>query len=139
MPLHKMSLEGDVFFAKAVGYLDNMDGRMWANALQNHVGGHLLPMAAIIDMIEVDRICPTVTKIVAESIKLSNLRGIAIVVNPTMASQNTRVIDKLSEMSGVSMFSSMEDARRYANNRLTLLIGSSLQGATFTAFAMSSF
>lgn len=128
MPIHKMHYEEGVFSAKTVGYLDNVDGRMWSNALKNYAKNDMLSMVAVIDMVEVNRICPTVIKAVAEGVRISNLNAIAIIMDSSMASQNARMIEKLTELPNVRVFYSYEDARRYVRSRLNASVGS-------TAFA----
>jgi hypothetical protein len=139
MPIHKMTLEGDVFVARAVGYLDNMDAKLWANALQNHAGNSLLPIAAVMDMVEVNRLCPTVTKIFSEISRNPNMRAVAIVISDSMASQNARVIDKLGEIPGVRVFPTHEEANRFARSRLTApaVVGSGWGAATVSSFAFA--
>jgi len=123
MPIHRMTLEEGVFNAKAVGYFDSVDGRMWANALRNQArGGQAL--VAVVDIVEVNRICPTILKAVAEVTRLTNFNGLALVIDPSRCSQITRVLDKLGELPDVRVFFSHEDAERYARGRLNRALGS---------------
>jgi hypothetical protein len=138
MPIHKMSLEGDVFVTRAVGYMDNLDGKMWANALHNHADTHMFPIAAIIDMVEVNRLCPTVTKVINETIKASSIRGIGIVISDMMVSQNARMIDKLSEIPGVRIFATHADAERFAISRLNAPAAFGRGGVTVNAFSFAA-
>jgi hypothetical protein len=133
MPIHKMTFEGNTFNAKAVGYFDNMELRLWANALNNHAN---TPIVAVLDMVEVSRLCPTVTKIFTEAFKNPNMRGIALVISDSMASQNMRVIDKLGEISGLRVFMTDEEAHRFASARLSALsVKAGWNGATVSSFA----
>jgi hypothetical protein len=135
MPIHKMTLEGNTFIAKAVGYFDNMELRLWANALNNHAD---TPVAAVLDMVEVSRLCPTVTKIFIEAFKNPNMKAITIVMSDSMASQNMRVIDKLGEISGVRIFSTLEEAQRFTKARLTAPpVKAGWNGATVSSFAFT--
>ncbi len=129
MPIHKMNFEGGVFFAKQVGYIDNVDVRMWANALGNHAGEAGMPVVAVVDMREVDRLCPTVLKVFTSILKIGNLRGVALVTSDMMASRNARVIEKLAQLPSVLVFSTLDDARRYASKHTQ---------STFGSFAPSS-
>lgn len=113
MPIHRMYLEADVFVAKTVGYLDNLDAKMWANALRNHADTSVHPLNAVVDMVEVSRLCPTVIKILSELIKTQSTDKIGIVISESMASQNARVIDKLGEINGIRIFATYEDAYRF--------------------------
>lgn len=36
MPIHNMNFESGVFFTRAVGYVDDVDVRLWATSLKNH-------------------------------------------------------------------------------------------------------
>lgn len=115
MPIHKMNFEGGVFFAKQVGYIDNVDVRVWANALENYASEVNAPIAALVDMREVDRLCPSVLKIFARIVKIGNLCGVALVTSDTLVSRNARVIEKLSQLPGVLIFSGVSDAQQYAS------------------------
>lgn len=132
-----MSLEGDVFFTRAVGYMDNLDGKMWANALQNHAETRLLPIAAIIDMVEVNRLCPTVTRTISEIVKSTSIRAVGIVISDVMISQNARVIDKLGEIPGVRIFATYEDAERFTTARLSAPAPMRGGVATVSAFSFA--
>lgn len=136
MPIHKMSYEDGVFIAKAVGYFDNVDGRMWATALRNHAKNDYLPLAAVIDIAEVNRICPTVIKTITDSMRISNFSGIGLVVDSSMASINARALEKLIELPNVRIFYTREEAYRYARNRLNSGIGSAY-AATYRAMAFA--
>lgn len=109
MPIHRMQVEDGIFVAKTVGYLDNMDARTWANALRKNDTS-----SAIVDMTEVNRICPTVPKMFAEANRLPNLRTIAVIVNPNMSSQNQRIVALLTEQPHVRVFTNADDARMHA-------------------------
>jgi hypothetical protein len=125
MPIHKMSCDDGIFSAKTVGYVDNVDGRMWSNALKNYAKIDMYVLSAVIDMVEVNRICPTVIKAIAEAARIPNIGAIALVIDSSMSSQNARAVEKLADLPNVRVFFSFEEARRYANSRLTASVGSS--------------
>lgn len=135
MPIHRMSFDNGIFQSKNVGYFDNLDGRMWANALKKHATNDLLPLVAIIDIVEVNRICPTLVKIMGDVAKTPNLNAIAFIVDPSMTSQHSRVIDKLSDIPNLRFFSNYEDAYRFAKGRLQVTVGSSVSSSFAYAFA----
>lgn len=137
MPIHKMNYDDGIFSAKTVGYVDNVDGRMWSNALRNYAKNDMYVLSAVIDMVEVNRICPTVIKAIAEAARIPNIGAIAIVIDSSMSSQNVRVIEKLADLSNVRVFFSFEDARRYAGSRLTASVGSSAFAGMSVARAFS--
>lgn len=138
MPIHRMTFEDQCFTAKAVGYFDNTELRLWANALNNHAESQSLPIVAVVDMVEVNRLCPTVTKIFTEAFKNPKMKGIALVMSDSMASQNMRVIDKLSDIPGVRVFATQEEAQRFARSRLsTPTVKAGWGGATVSAFAFA--
>lgn len=114
MPIHKMHYDSGVFFAKKVGYIDAVDIRMWANALSNYATEAGAPVVAVVDLREVDRLCPTVLKVFAAILKTANLRGVALVTSDMMASRNVRVIEKLAQFPDVLLFSTLADAQGYA-------------------------
>jgi hypothetical protein len=96
---------------------------MWANALRNQARGGQ-PLVAVVDIVEVNRICPTILKTVADVTRLANFNGLAVVIDPSRCSQLTRVLDKLGELPDVRVFFSHEDAQRYARSRLNRALGS---------------
>ena len=139
MPIHKMNFEGGVFFAKQVGYIDNVDVRMWANALGNHAGEAGMPVVAVVDMREVDRLCPTVLKVFSGILKIGNLRGVALVTSDMMASRNARVIEKLAQLPSVLVFSTLDDARQYASKHTHPSFNPSLPSEFFAFGSFAGF
>ncbi len=117
MPVHKMALDGSVFFAKQVGYIDSVDLRLWANALENYAKSNDRPLIALIDLVEVDRLCPTVIKVFTTLMKSPNVIGISIVTGESMASRNAAVMRKISEMRNVRIFNSMVEAQHFSKER----------------------
>lgn len=123
MPIHNMNFENNVFFARQVGYVDDVDARMWSNALKNYAANTDSDVVAVVDMCEVERLVPTVVKVFQSILKQGNLRGVAIVAGNLMNSRNARVLSKLTELSGVSVFSSQDEAYAFANTRLNPSFG----------------
>jgi hypothetical protein len=138
MPIHRMTIEDGVFAAKTVGYFDSVDGRMWANALRNQARGAAQPMVAVLDITEVNRLCPTIIKTVADVTRLPNFNGLAVVMDPSRCSQLCRVLDKLSELPEVRVFYTQDDAYRYARSRLNWALGSAY-AMTYTRTPAFSF
>lgn len=115
MPIHKMNFEGGVFYAKQVGYVDNVDARMWANALSNYAQKAAGQVTAIVDMTEVERFCPTVVKIFNDlAANVPNLVSVGLTTSDQMASRNAKIIDKLSGIPNIRFFSSMDAAHDHA-------------------------
>lgn len=136
MPIHKMSLDDGVFFAKQVGYIDHVDARMWANALKNHAKTSDSPIMAVVDMTEVDRLCPTAIKEFTSSLQAVNILGVLLVTGDSMASRNSRVLGKLNELNGVRVFPTLDEARRFANTRVRPTVGAYVARSVmaYTAF-----
>lgn len=124
MPIHKMNLDNGVFFTKQVGYLDHVDARMWANALKKYAKSSDVPIMAVVDMTEVDRLCPTVLKEFTTALQTSNVLGISLITGDVMASRKAPIIGKLGELPGVRFFPTVDEARRYAQARLRPSVGS---------------
>lgn len=118
MPIHSMNYESGVFYSKQVGYVDNVDARMWHSALRKHVKTHEAPMMAVVDMQQIDRLCPTVVQVFSAALALPDMLGIVIVSDQAMGSRNERVMSKLSALSGVRVFSSMDSAMAYVRTQL---------------------
>lgn len=128
-----MNHSGGIFYAKPVGYFDNIDGKMWSNAVKKYANDNYASVGLVIDMTEVDRVCPTLVKVFAEIAKLDNMTASAIVIDPNMYSRNSRVIDKIAQYRNVQVFHTMLDAEDFVDSRLAT-------GATpFATFSTSNF
>ncbi len=84
VPIHKMSFDDGMFFARQVGYIDYVDARMWANALGNHAENSGEPIMAVVDMLEVDRLCPTVIEVFETVLDKANVLGIVLVTGASI-------------------------------------------------------
>lgn len=133
-----MNFEGGVFFAKQVGYVDDVDARMWMNALKKYASGSDSPIVALVDMREVDRLCPTVLRVFSSLQSMDNLMGVALIASEQMNSRNAQVMSKLSAINGVRVFSTIDEGRSFARMRLNPTVGGYSTAATF-AFASSRF
>lgn len=123
MPIHNMNFEGGIFFTKQVGYVDDVDGRMWMNALKKYSNASLSPVVALVDMREVDRLCPTVLRVFSALKDMGNVMGVAIIASEQMNSRNAQVMSKLSMMGGLRVFATMDEARSFARMRLNPTVG----------------
>jgi len=124
MPIHRMNLENGVFSARQVGYFDHVDARMWANALSNYADTSDSPLMAVMDVSEVDRICPTTMKVFSSLASNGNLVGIALVTGSAMVSRNAKMLEKLATLAGVRVFTTYEEAMRHAKTQLNPTFGS---------------
>ena len=123
MPIHKMNFDGGVFFAKQVGYIDNVDARMWASALGKYAKGADTPIMAVVDMTEVDRLCPTVTKTLQKLVQDGNVIGIVLITSEMMASRNARVMGKMGGMDRVRVFNHFDDAHAFVRANINPTFG----------------
>ncbi len=118
MPIHTMHVDDAVFYARQVGYVDNVDIRMWANALKKYTGSSDVPMMAVIDMTDADRLCPTAIKVLASAVVNGNLLGVAIATGDTMASRNSAVLEKVGKIANIRIFPTLDQANRYAETKV---------------------
>ena len=123
MPIHNMNFEGGVFFAKQVGYVDDVDARMWMSALKKYSSASHSPVVALVDMREVDRLCPTVLRIFGALQDMGNVLGVALTASEQMNSRNAQVMSKLSIMGGLRVFSTIDEGRTFARMRLNPTVG----------------
>lgn len=123
MPIHTMNFENGVFYAKQVGYFDSVDVTMWANALSNHAKRSGMSIMVIMDVTQVDRMCPTMTKAIKKAAGNGELLGVAIIASEMMASRNERVMSKLGALENVRLFNSMESARVFIGNQVNPSFG----------------
>jgi len=133
MPIHKMNFDGGIFYAKQVGYIDNVDARMWSSAVGKYAKGADAPIMAVVDMTEVDRLCPTVIKTLQKTLNDGNLIGIVLITSDMMASRNARVMGKMGALDHVRVFSSFDDAHAYVQANLRPTFGAT--PAYVSAFA----
>lgn len=117
MPIHSMHFDNAVFYARQVGYVDNVDIRMWANALKKHTSVSDVPMMAVIDLTDADRLCPTAIKVLTTVVVNGNLLGVAIAAGDTMASRNAAVLEKIGKIANIRLFPSLDQANRYAETQ----------------------
>lgn len=139
MPIHKMNFADGVFYAKQVGYVDNVDAKMWANALNKYAHGSTEPIIALVDAVEVNRLCPSVVKMFEDVLASPNVVGIAIATGDFVTSQKARVASTLSEIKGVRVFPEVSEAREYAQGRANSLLkkGWASSGVTSFSFAFA--
>lgn len=123
MPIHTMHVDNAVFYARQVGYVDNVDIRMWANALKKYTGSSEVPMMAVIDLTDADRLCPTAIKILSSCVVNGNLLGVAIAAGDTMASRNAAVLEKIGKIANIRIFPTLDQANRYADTQVRPTFG----------------
>jgi hypothetical protein len=137
MAIEQMSFNDGIFFSKQVGYVDYVDVRLWFNALNNHACNSGLSIVVVVDMLDVDRLCPTITDALELARNNPNLLGVAMVTADSMISRNARVLDELKALPGVRLFSSVEKALQYAQSQLhpTIVPYSNSNMMTFSAIS----
>jgi hypothetical protein len=135
MAIEQMSFNDGVFFSKQVGYVDHVDVRLWFNALNNHACNSGLSIVVVVDMLDVDRLCPTIIDALELARTNPNLLGIAMVTADSMTSRNALVLEELKKMPDVRLFSSVEKALNYAQSQLhpTIVPYSNSNMMTFVA------
>lgn len=133
MPIHNMAFDSGLFIARQVGYVDDVDARMWGSALKKHARGADGAIIALIDMREVERLVPTLTKVFSTALALPNLMGIIVVASDQMSSRNARVMGNLCDHSSVRVFSTMDEAMAFARTQLRPIIGPAAGAMAFCA------
>jgi len=123
MPINTMNFKDGVFYAEPVGYFDNVDGRMWANALKNYATKHPAPIVAIVDIHHVDRMCSTLAKILSTISQHENVLAIAITTGETMSSRHDRILQKLTDISNLRVFTRLSDAEHYVMSQMNPMFG----------------
>lgn len=133
MPIHTMNFNQGVFFARTVGYVDNVDGRMWGSALKEHARNSDVPVVAVMDLTGADRLCSTLPRVLADVITAENVAGVVLVVSGALASQQMRVFEKISRIQGVRAFDHLDDANGYAKHLIRPSFGmQSMQSRAFS-------
>lgn len=118
MPIHKMSFEDGVFFTKLVGYANHIDARRWFKALDACNMNNDAAIVAVVDMLDVDRISPTLADLCEIALADQNILNIAIIINNTMTVHNPQIIETLKSLSGVHFFSSSQMAMTFARSQV---------------------
>jgi len=118
MPIHRMSFDDGVFFAKQVGYVDHVDVRMWANALRHRAQNNDMPIMAVIDILDADRLCPTMITTFQVALEAANVLGIALVAGDPMTPRDSQILGQLKTSRHVRVFSSLDKAMNFARSRL---------------------
>lgn len=123
MPINTMSFNNNIFFTVPVGYFDNIDGRMWANALKTHAKKSASPVVALLDTRGVDRMCATLPKLLINALSYENVLAIGIVTSESMSSRHDRVLKQLIGMRDLRIFMSLADAEMFASNQINPQFG----------------
>ena len=124
MPIHTMNFTDRVFYAKPVGYWDNVDGRMWANAFKTHMKASTAPIVGMVDIEQVDRICSTIPKLLGELLLMNpDIIGLVFVTGQNISSQNSRALDKIYQLDRVKMVTTVSEAQAFAMRNLTPSFG----------------
>lgn len=124
MPIHTMNFTDRVFYAKPVGYWDNVDGRMWANAFKNHAKSSTAPIVGIVDIEQVDRVCSTIPKLLSELLVMNpDILSLVFITGENISSQNARVLDKIYRIDRVKMVTTLSEAQTYAMRNLAPSFG----------------
>ena len=118
-----MQLEDRVFFARSVGYFDNVDVRMWAKAFKKYAGDVEFTIIGVIDLREVDRLCATISKFLPELLQANGVAGLVVIVGDVMASRNARVLDKLNQLERVTFVQSQDEALSVSSRLLNPTFG----------------
>ena len=118
MPIHEMSFDEGIFLTKQVGYVDHADIRMWANALGNYARNSDVAIMAVVDMLDVDRLCPTMIDVCAALLNTTHVLGLVVVTNAAMTPRNARLLGELKALPGVCLFSTLDKAITFAHSQL---------------------
>ncbi|GAB4326604.1 MAG: hypothetical protein Kow00117_13860 [Phototrophicales bacterium] len=118
MPIHNMHFESGVFFTRAVGYVDDVDLRLWATSLKHHTKKSDSPVVALVDLREADRLSPTMLKILVSTLQSGNVLAIGLITSDTMNSRNASIISKIGALQGLRMFTNIDDGYVFARQQL---------------------
>jgi hypothetical protein len=139
LELSPISCGVTIFFSKQVGYVDHVDARTWVDTLVTCVRNKDTSVIAVVDMLTVDRLCPTVVVVCKVALDQGNVLGIVVVTNISMTPRNARVLDELKALSGVRLFSTVEKALQYAQSQLHPTIAPYSNSSMMTFSAISNF
>jgi hypothetical protein len=118
MPIETMSYDGNLFFTRMVGYADHIDIRRWGKALRKHADSSLTPTVAIVDLLEVTRICPTILAVCEMVSADRDVSGVWLVVGAATTVNNLQIIEALRMLPGIFVVSSVEKAMQAARSQL---------------------
>ena len=91
-----MTIDGSVFFARMTGYVDRVDASTWADMLVTCAQNRDVSIMAVVDMLEVDRLCPTMVQMCEITLDQANVLGLVVVTGAAMTPRNARVLDELN-------------------------------------------
>ena len=117
MPIHEMSFAENIFFTRQVGYIDHIDVSTWADTLATHAQQSDVPIMAVVTMLEVDRLCPTIIDVCARVLKMTNVLGIGVVTGNSMTPRDSRILGQLKTLPGVHLFPTLDRALRFARSQ----------------------
>lgn len=114
-----MVFEEGLFYCQMTGYVDAVDVRLWFNGLTTHVQRSEVPIIAVVDVSDAERVCPTMAERCESVRDRGNLLNIVVVTGDTRVSRNAQVFSRLEALPRVRLFAVLEKAMRFARGQLS--------------------
>ena len=123
MPIVDMNYENGIFFAREVGCIDQHDAKLWAETMLHHARSSSFPIVLLIDALEASSITAEARRIFAKAAETPNVKIGVVASNNDRVMQHSRItalLGAVRKSHETHFFSSLEEAREFANSHTPL-------------------
>jgi hypothetical protein len=114
MPIHDISFEDGIYFARESGEISLADAELWAKYAVLYASHSQTPIVALIDARDVTFITVEARRVFVRASHIPNLRGACVATKSVRNAQTSRIIGKMSLDDHTFVFETLEEARWYA-------------------------
>jgi hypothetical protein len=118
MPVVDISFSDGIFYSREYGVLDKDDARLWSDAAARYAAESDVPIVALIDAKEVERITPSARQIFARVSMTPNLEISVVAASDPNANRASRITGMVAINPTTFVFQDYEEARKYAIERV---------------------
>ena len=119
MPFADMYAEEGIFYAKAIGRIDQNDCDLWVQELRMFAQSSFSPVAAMVDAREVQFISPAARALIADATRIPRVRAIVFAAKAEWLTQVLHEIGKSGERGRTQVFPTPKEAASYAQACVT--------------------
>jgi len=118
MPIHDMKFKDGIFYAREEGRISKEDAKAWAQQVKFYAANSDTPIVALVDALDVDYISREARQVFARTSYLPNFKGASVAAKNLVTMQTSRVIGLMASQDHTYVFSTMDQAERFARKLL---------------------
>jgi len=118
MPIHDISFENGLYFARESGEISLADAELWAKYAVLYASHSETPIVALIDARDVTFVTVEARRIFVRASHIPNLHGACVATKTVRNTQTSRIIGKMAQHDHTSVFETLEEARWHAQRLL---------------------